>query len=399
MNYPEEFRLKWEDFPRDEYEARTLKAQGLMRDLGLDVMVLTSVENVEYFSGLQVLQNRDWVTKTFPGSALVIHQSKDPVMLIPEFLKGTAFSTSWIENLALFSDPHANPRQFSKLLVDTVRKLGGKSPTVGIESGTHLAPSWNLDDYAYFRAQLEDCDVRSAADVIWGTRMIKSPRELDRIRWLTKITDSALNTVLDNLAVGQTEIELGNTLAVEMMNLGAQGTSFRNIRAGADRYHCSDSLPQNRPIDTGDVLIIDTGAMYNSYGTDVAYTAHIGTATARHHQVYDVVVRAQDAAIEKCRPGVEAREVFLAAARIIEESGLDGLDMIGHGIGMDLHEPVMLTPHNRELLQTGMVLSVEPWLYETSGIGVFALEEHIVVTDDVPEVISTVERNTLREVV
>ncbi|HEU4849382.1 MAG TPA: M24 family metallopeptidase, partial [Terrimesophilobacter sp.] len=119
----------------------------------------------------------------------------------------------------------------------------------------------------------------------------------------------------------------------------------------------------------------------------------------RHHEIYDVVVRAQEAAVEQCRPGVAAKEVFLAAARVIEESGLQSLDMIGHGIGMDLHEPIMLTPYNEETLQEGMVLAVEPWLYDSSGLGVFALEEHVHVTDDVPEMLSSIERDSLMEIV
>jgi Xaa-Pro aminopeptidase len=396
MTLPAEYRLNWSDFPRDEYEARTKRAQEVMAEEGLDVVVLTSGENVEYFSGFQ---NGHWNSKSFPTAALVLHKSKEPALVIPRFFSGTAFSTSWIDNLVTFDEPHASPRDFGRVLVDAVRALGGATATVGFERGTHLSPAWNLDDLTYVTAQLATGDLRSAARVVWRARMIKSAREVERMKWLTKITDESITAARKDLAVGQTEVEVGTRIAMEMMMRGADGTSFRNIRAGKDRYHCSDSLPQKRPLTEGDLLIIDIGAKYGAYVTDVAYTSLIGRATARHHEIYDVVVRAQDAAVAQCRPGVPASQVFFAAAKVIEESGLETLDMIGHGIGMDLHEPVMLTPYHDEPLEAGMVLAVEPWLYDSAGLGVFALEEHVHVTEDEPEMFSSIERNDLLEVV
>ncbi|HEU4850246.1 MAG TPA: aminopeptidase P family N-terminal domain-containing protein, partial [Terrimesophilobacter sp.] len=279
MAFAEEYRLKWADFPKDEYESRVRRAQELMSQEGLDVVILTSGENVEYFSGFQ---NGHWNSKSFPTGALLLHREKEPVLIIPRFFSGTAWSTSWVSDLAIFNEPHAAPREFGKVLVDAVRALGGSTAVIGFERGTHLSPSWNLDDLAYVTGELARGELRSAAAVIWGTRMIKSERELERMRWLTRITDQAITTVRNQLATGQTEVGIGTSIATEMMDLGADTTSFRNIRAGKDRYHCSDSLPQQRPLIEGDLLIIDTGAKYGSYVTDVAYTTHIGRATSRH---------------------------------------------------------------------------------------------------------------------
>lgn len=394
--FPDDVRLKWADFPADEYKARVARAQQLMAEQGLDVLVLTQKENVEYFSGFQT---GHWNSKSFPTAAVLLHRTKDPVLVIPQFFAGTAFSSSWIEKLATFAEPHAAPREYAEVLVKAVRELGGRTARIGFERGTHLLPAWNMDDYLYVMRELGTGEVLSGAAVIWGCRTIKSPRELDRMRWLTRVSDEAITAARTALAPGQNEVGIGALIATEMIDRGAEGTSFRNIRAGSDRYHCSDSLPQERPLIEGDLLIIDTGAMLDTYVTDVAYTTHIGKASSRHHEIYDVVVRAQEAAVAKCRPGIPARDVFFAAEAVIAESGLRSLDMIGHGIGMDLHEPVMLTPYNDEPLEEGMVLAVEPWLYDTSGIGVFALEEHVIVTGDQPEMLSGIERNTLLEIV
>lgn len=234
MAFSTDTRLKWADFPRDEYEARSKRAQQLMAEEGIDVLVLTVHQNVEYFSGFLT---GHWDSHSFPTGALVLHQSKDPVLIIPEFFSGTAWSTSWVDALATFPEPHASPREFATVLIDTVRALGGPSASIAFDQGTHMAPAWNMDDHRVVMEALAPKGARGAASVIWGCRSIKSAREVERMRWLTGITDAAINATRNDLATGQTEVEIGTRIAMEMMKLGAEGTSFRNIRAGKDRYH------------------------------------------------------------------------------------------------------------------------------------------------------------------
>ncbi|MDR1798685.1 MAG: Xaa-Pro peptidase family protein [Bifidobacteriaceae bacterium] len=396
MAFTEETRLLWADFPADEYSARVERAQGLMAAEGLDVVVLTQKENVEYFSGFLT---GHWASKSFPTAAVVLHRTKAPILVIPRFFAGTAWSTCWIDNIHFFEEPHAAPREFADVLIAAVREAGGKDARIGFERGQNLQPLWNTDDYIKVMAELVGGgEILSAANVVWGCRTIKSEREIERMKWLTGVTDRAILAMFRDLHLGETEIEVGNQLAKEMIDGGAEDTSFRNIRAGGNRYHCSDSHPQNRAFIENDLLVIDTGALFNGYVTDVAYTVLFGKPTARHEEVWDVVVRAQDAAIALCRPGVRACDVFFASEAIIKESGLPTLDMIGHTLGLDLHEPPMLTPYCTDPLKAGMILSVEPWLYDPTGLGVFAVEEHILVTEDGPVNLSSIERNELRTV-
>ncbi|MDR1799383.1 MAG: Xaa-Pro peptidase family protein [Bifidobacteriaceae bacterium] len=392
-----DYRLKWADFPADEYRGRVAKAQGLMAQAGLDLVVLLQKENVEYFSGF--LTNH-WDSKAFPTAAVVLHVTEEPILVLPGFLAGTAFSTSYYDRLRTFDEPHARPREFAEVLIAAVRELAGPAGAkarIGWERGPVLAPRWNFDDLLQILpALVGEGEILSAADVIWGCRLIKTPRELERLTWLTGVTDQALLDTFTQLRPGLTEFQVGTMIAARMMDLGAEGTQFRNIRAGADRYHCSDSNPTQRPLAAGDLLVIDIGAQAGGYSTDVAYTVLIGRPTDRHKFVWDVTRRAQDAAVALCRPGVPATEPYRAAVKVIAESGLPSLDMIGHSIGLDPHEPPMLDPYGIEPLQAGMFLSVEPWLYDPSGLGIFALEEHILVSDGGPVTISSVPRDELR---
>lgn len=391
----DDLRLKWADLPADEYEARVEAAQSLMAQHDIDVLLLAQQENVEYFSGFRT---GHWNSKTFPTAAVLLHRSKAPVLVLPQFFSGNAYAGSWVESLVTVPEPHADPRAFGPAVVRAVKDLAGATATIGVERGTHLVPNWNLDDYEHVKTSLSSAELVSGADVIWGTRTIKSTREIERMQWLTELTDRAISSALHALEPGWTEVQIAAHIQKEMIARNADGIAFRNIRAGADRYACSDSVPQERPINEGEILLIDTGASYQTYVTDVAYVAHIGKPTAEHHRQYDTVIRAHEAALEAAKPGVPANEVYFAARRILDDSKLRSLDMVGHGIGMDIHEPPMLTPYDITPLRPGMMFAVEPWLYDTDGIGLFCVEEIVLITEEGARVLSSIERDELMEV-
>lgn len=391
----DDLRLRWADFPTDEYHARVESAQRLMAEQSIDVLLLAQQENVEYFSGFQT---GHWNLKSFPTAVVLLHRTKDPVLVLPQFFAGNAHTGSWVDQLVTVPEPHADPRAFGPTVTEAIRELAGTSATVGLERGTHLVPNWNLEDYEYVKANLVSADFVSGADVIWGTRTIKSVREIERMQWLTRLTDRAIQSARHALEPGWTEVQVAAHIQREMVANGADGVAFRNIRAGADRYACSDSLPQERSIGEGEILLIDTGATYKTYATDVAYITHIGKATAEHHHQYDVIISAHEAALEAAKPGVPAKEVYFAARRVLDDSTLRTLDMIGHGIGMDVHEPPMLTPYDETPLKPGMMFAVEPWLYDSEGMGLFCVEEIVLVTEEGAEVISSIDRDELMEV-
>ncbi|MGD2101674.1 MAG: Xaa-Pro peptidase family protein [Acidimicrobiia bacterium] len=390
-----ELRLKWADFPVDEYESRLERVQQKMQDASLDVALITQQENVEYFSGFQT---GHWNSKTFPTAFLLIHATKDPVLVLPDFFEGNANACSWIDNRVTVAEPHANPRGFGPAVVSAIRDLAGSSPVVGLEHGSHMTPVWNMADYEHVRSELTSAEFTSAAKPIWGTRMIKSDREIDRMTWLTALTDAAISDTRGRLEAGMTEVEIAASIQKGMLDRGADGAAFRNVRAGGDRYACSDSLPQERAIQDGDVLLIDIGATYKTYTTDVAYVSHIGPASGAHHQNYSTIIKAHEAALGAAKPGVPAKEVFQASLRVLEDSPLRTLDMCGHAIGMEVHEPPMLTPYDDTPLEPGMTFAVEPWLYDTEGLGIFCVEEIVQITEDGAHVLSSVPRDELLEV-
>jgi len=155
-------------------------------------------------------------------------------------------------------------------------------------------------------------------------------------------------------------------------------------------------LPFERGVRLGEMMVYDIGFGLHNYVSDIAYNTHIGPPTDKHHEVWSVIVRAQEVALAAMRPGVSAREVFTVCHKVMADYGFGRLiDMVGHGIGMDVHEPPILAPYDDRILQPGMVFAVEPWIYDTDGIGVFALEEMVAITEDGVDILSTLPRDEL----
>lgn len=384
------------DFPTAEYQARVARAQELMRHQGIDVMLLAQRENVEYFSGFLT---GHWVSKTFATGVVLLHRDQDPILVIPEFFGGNADKSSWITDRVMFPECHARPRGFADFVVAGIKKLGATTGVIGIESGDNLVGGWNLADYHAVRDSLSGADFRSARDVIWGCRAIKSPAEMDRMRQLVRWTDNAIATAFDNTHEGTTEIEIATWVKRTGVEKGADGTSLVNIRAGLPRYPCADSLPVDRPIENGDILLLDVGLTKQLYQTDVAYVAHVGRPRDEHRRYYDAVIRSHEAVLAALRPGAKVSDVYEAGRKVLADFG-EGtyIDMMGHGIGMDMHEPPIITPYDETTIEPGMLFAIEPWLYDVNRLGLFCVEEIVHVTEDGIEILSSIPRNDLRTV-
>ncbi len=390
------FTPRWSDFPTVEYLERVDRAQAKMRELDLDAVLMVQRENVEYFSGLQT---GHWASKTFQSGAVVLHRDEEPILVIPDFFEGTAKGSAWISRRRTFSEPHARPEGFSQVVIGALRELGAEAGTIGMELGEHLTPAWNLRDYHKIREALPGATFASGADVIWACRGIKSVREIERMRLITKISDTAVMKTLSSLERGMTEEDVAATVSQAMIAAGADALTFMNIRAGLDRYPCADSLPERRPIGPRDMLLLDVGGRRRTYTSDIAYVVHVGEPTPRHREMYDAVIRSHEAALKVMRPGVRASEVYHAGIDVLKALGYGKtLDMIGHAIGLDVHEPPMLTPYDDRELEAGMTFALEPWLYDVTDLGLFCVEEIVLITESGHEILSTVPRNELRAV-
>ena len=374
-NYP--------NFPADEISGRWDRARSLMSDQGIDLLLLTERENVVYFTGYSSMA---WIQKgVVPAAVLLPLAGPEPVMLLPDFWLGTAEKTTWLNDFVLHRESHSDPASFAGLITETIRERGWSNGTIGYERGAEMLMGLPLDQWETLRANLGMADWVDGTPAIWGTRMIKTPVEIDRLRHASVATNQGQEALRDHLRLGMSELEAGAFLRRAMIQdrHGEEDRLFLNFRAGSDRYSMTDTYPKDRPIQDGDILVVDAGIALDGYWSDTARVMAIGEPSERHASVYRTVVDARARALSKLKAGVPASEIYHAVRAAFNEADLPvHIDMVGHGIGLDVHEPPMLSPINDTSLKENMVVCIEPWVTLPDDAGVLVIEDTFLVTAD-----------------
>jgi Xaa-Pro dipeptidase len=218
-------------------------------------------------------------------------------------------------------------------------------------------------------------------------RIIKSPREIEYLRVADRITKTAYETTLSSLWEGISEEELGDKVAEAHRQQGSRGGAMVLFGLNSALPHGSSQV---RKLRVGDVLLMDGGCSVKGYRSDVTRSMVFGEPSELHRRIWEIVLQAQSAAIEAIRPGLTCGELDSIARKVIEDAGY-GPDYrffthrLGHGLGMDGHEPPYLVRGNPLVLEPGMVFTVEPGIYLRDQWGI-RHEDVVVVTEDGVEV-------------
>jgi Xaa-Pro aminopeptidase len=232
-------------------------------------------------------------------------------------------------------------------------------------------------------------------------RRTKSPDEIDCLKKAAAIADEAFASLVPELRVGMNEAEAALRLEVLIRETDAEGIAFGvNCSTGANTAlnHYNPSL-HPRPLATGDLLLFDFGACYGGYRSDITRTVSVGKPQERAREIYDIVLRANLAAIEAVQAGKTGSDIDAVARDLIAEAGYaDSFGHgLGHGIGLEVHEAPGLSPRNNDPLEAGMVATIEPGIY-LPGFGGVRIEDDVVVGPDGCEVITGFPKHELIEV-
>jgi Xaa-Pro aminopeptidase len=369
-------------FPKDEYEWRYRRTREYMDAAGIDLLFLTERENVAYYSGLF---NAAWISHGFLPGLILFHREQDePLMIMPDFWLGTTEKTTWINEIILHHETHSNPDDFATLVAEVIRKRGWDKGTIGYEAGHEMILGMPIRQFDAVRSETASAKWVPGGPVIWQARMIKSQREIEKLRHSAQITNRAQAQLRAYARPGMNELEAGRFVRMAQIAEGGsyQDRLFLNMRsAGPDRFNMPDSLPQDRPMEKGEVLIVDAGIYLEDYPSDTARSMVVGEPTQAQVDIYKRVIEALDAAIAAVRPGVKASAIYNAVRKVYDEAGFPvHVDMVGHGIGLDIHEPPMLSPVNDYLIEENMVLNLEPWVTLPDQHTVFTIEDTFAVT-------------------
>jgi Xaa-Pro dipeptidase len=168
------------------------------------------------------------------------------------------------------------------------------------------------------------------------------------------------------------------------------------MRAGRDRYSMTDTYPKDRAVGSGELLVIDGGLILAGYASDTARIIAIGAPSDLHASVYRTVIDAKTHALSELRAGVPASAIYRAVRQVFDDANLPvHIDMVGHGIGLDVHEPPMLSPINDEPLEENMVINIEPWVTLPDDQGVLVIEDTFLVTKEGYEELTLPHANKL----
>lgn len=232
-------------------------------------------------------------------------------------------------------------------------------------------------------------------DVMVNIRKVKDDHEIDLIRKSVGVAEEAFNAIRDEIKVGQTENYLAGLLVFELRSRGASNSSFPVIVAAG----ANSSLPHYRPAETlvqrDQPLLIDWGALYKGYCSDLTRTLMVGRVSPKMKQIYKVVLEAQQSAIKFLRPGVTTKQADRIARDVIDDAGFKDEfgHGLGHGIGREIHElPTMRKTGGEEELRPGMIVTVEPGIY-LPGEGGVRIEDDVLITHSGCEVLSSLERS------
>ena len=250
----------------------------------------------------------------------------------------------------------------------------------------------NQVSFAYYQglqAIFEGYTLSPQSNFMEELRMIKDEKELATIRKACSISDRAFTDVLDFIKPGQTtELQVANFLDFRMREYGASGISFESIIASGYRSAMPHGVASEKVIQSGETLTMDFGCYYNHYVSDMTRTIHIGDTTDEEREIYDIVLRSNQALIDAAKAGMTRRDYDKVACDVIVEAGYDDYFThgIGLGIGLDIHE-IPYFGNSDETIEAGMVLTDEPGVYLADKYGV-RIEDDIIITENGCELIT-----------
>ena len=217
-------------------------------------------------------------------------------------------------------------------------------------------------------------------DVFEKVRMIKDIEEIKIIKKSLQIALDTFNYVKPQIVAGATEIDIANEIEYRMKKLGASGPSFDTIVASGKRSSLPHGVATKKVIENGDAVVIDMGAVYNGYCSDITRTVFVGGMSKDQERVYDLVAKAQKFAIDAIEAGVGCKDVNEVAVNEFKKNSMDKyfVHSLGHGVGLDVHERPFVAGRSLDVFEPGMVVTVEPGLYLPDQFGV-RIEDMVMV--------------------
>ncbi|MGW3497536.1 M24 family metallopeptidase [Streptomyces sp. NPDC001020] len=392
------------------------RAQRLARHMdeaGLDALVATSAENVLYLTGISSVggQNHPYASRAL---AVVTRQRPDAPYFasslgdVDQFLD----ATTALSGVVAYGTFHRvlpdglelteREERFQQVgldvatapdalgaLVRILTEAGVAGARIGVDE--NAAPLGFLERLG---AALSDSDLRPAAAVLQQVRKVKSEAEVHRIVRAAALAEDGVKAALGIAAEGVTERDMVREFETAVARGGGR-PRFTLIKFGRDGV-LGQTRPTDRPLRRGESIWFDAGCTFQGYWSDIARTASFGQPSARLSAVYAAMLAGEQAALEDAKPGMTGGELFARTVEAVRAAGVPHYRRhhVGHGIGAEIYEPVLITPGNQDVIEDGTVVNSETPYYEF-GLGGVHVEDPFLVSADGNRLLTTLDRSLI----
>ncbi len=333
------------------------KLREALKENGLDALLVTNPYNRRYITG-------------FTGSAGVAVVSAEDAVFITDF-RYTEQAAEQVKGFRIVK----HEKTIIEEVANQVQQM--KINVLGFEKD-----NVSFGMYELYNDKV-DAELKAVSGIVEKLRQVKSAGEIEILQQAARIADDAFAHICTFIKPGVTELEVSNELEMFMRKQGATSSSFDMIVASGERGALPHGVATDKVIQSGELVTLDFGALYNGYISDITRTVAVGEPSEKMREIYEVTLAAQVLALEKIKPGMTGIEADAIARDYIKSKGYGDAfgHSTGHGIGLEVHEGPALSFRSETVLVPNMTVTVEPGIY-LPGIGGVRIEDDIIITED-----------------
>lgn len=338
---------------------RLKKLRNLLVEKDCDACLITGRANTLYFSG-------------FTGTTSFLLVGADKAWLVVDFRYTIQAKKQVYDGIEVIEINESFYSSLNEIIKQSSIKI------VGFEG-----PALTVSEYTRIKDKITGIKkLKNLEDSINRIRIIKDSEEIEQIQQAVLLGDKIFEHIVKFIKPGMKEVEVAAELEYTMKKLGAKGPSFESIIAAGPRSAMCHGTATENILKNGDAVVLDFGVIYHNYCSDMTRTIFIGEPNKELKKIYDIVMKAQEAALEGIVSGMSGFDADKIARDIIALNGYKDAfgHSLGHGVGIEIHEEPRLSAKSEDILEDGMVFSVEPGIY-VEGLGGVRIEDMVVLVD------------------
>ncbi len=322
--------------------------------------LISNVTNVYYFV--------NFLSHSY--AYLIVYPDESPMLLVPELEYEDALNSVKTAEIVKI-DRNTEVLDALKVVLEDkqINELGFEEDSMTVKF------------YFDFTEKCEFLQMKKGSALIEELRITKIPQEIEKIRKACQIAEIGFSTAINSMDEGKTEIEIAAEVEYAMRKEGSEATPFDTIIASGYRSAYPHGTSSHKKIERGDLIIIDLGAKYEGYCSDMTRTVVFGEPSQKQLDVYRNVLKAHHEAIKECSIGKKAVEIEEITRKILSKEGYNEyfVHSLGHGVGLDVHEAPHIAKNSQDILHENTVFTIEPGVY-IPGFGGVRIEDVVVLT-------------------